>query len=334
MGRSFSKAGRSLTALLALACLCATLTFASCGGGSNGGGGESGKPATVTVGVIPIADVAPLYVGIKQGFFKQEKLTIKPKLAEGGAAITAAVVSGDDQIGFSNVTSLLIASSKNLPVQILAQGVVGGPKPTAKDAWDGLLVKSDSPIKKPKDLEGKTVAVNNLNNVGPLTINRTLEKAGVDYKKVKYTEVPFPEMNAAIDAGRIDAGWMVEPFVSQGLAAGERPILYPFEAAIPNLTVATYFSSKQYIQKNGDVVDRFVRAINKSLEYAQSHPDGVRKVVPTYTKIPPKVAQKMHLPQWKSDLGMPTIEETSKLAQKYGFMKKQPDLGELVRQGG
>jgi hypothetical protein len=30
---------------------------------------------------------------------------------------------------------------------------------------------------------------------------------------------------------------------------------------------------------------------------------------------------------------MPTIEETSKLAQKYGFMKKQPDLNDLVRQG-
>jgi NitT/TauT family transport system substrate-binding protein len=332
MGRSCSKAGRSLTALLAAALLLASLTFASCGGGSNGGGGESGKSATITVGVIPIADVAPLYVGIKQGFFKQEKLTIKPKLAEGGAAIVPAVLSGDDQIGFSNVTSLLIASSKTLPVQIIAQGVVGGPKPTAKDAWDGMLVKKDSPIKSAKDLEGKTVGVNNLNNVGPLTINRTLEKAGVDYKKVKYTEVPFPEMNAAVGGGRLDAGWMVEPFVSQGLAAGERPILYPFEA-IPNLTVATYFSSKQYIQKNGDVIDRFVRAINKSLEYSQKHPEAVRKVVPTYTKIPPKVAQKMHLPQWKSDLGMPTIEETSKLAQKYGFMKKQPDLNDLVRQG-
>ena len=36
---------------------------------------------TLKVGVIPIADVAPLYVGIDQGFFKDEKLTIKPQLA-------------------------------------------------------------------------------------------------------------------------------------------------------------------------------------------------------------------------------------------------------------
>ena len=64
-----------------LAALCAALASASllaaCGSGSSSGG-ENGKPATLNVGVIPIADVAPLYVGMKQGFFKNEKLTIKP----------------------------------------------------------------------------------------------------------------------------------------------------------------------------------------------------------------------------------------------------------------
>ena len=37
--------------------------------------------------MIPIADVAPLYVGIEQGFFKEEKLEIEPKIAAGGAAV-------------------------------------------------------------------------------------------------------------------------------------------------------------------------------------------------------------------------------------------------------
>src|ERR1700742_4454193 len=82
-----------------------------CGGDDEEPAGSSNAPAqaeavTLKVGVIPIADVAPLYLGIKKGFFKEEKLTIEPQLAEGGAAIIPSVMSGDYQIGFSNAVSL------------------------------------------------------------------------------------------------------------------------------------------------------------------------------------------------------------------------------------
>jgi NitT/TauT family transport system substrate-binding protein len=322
---------RGLTALAVA--VAALLGVAACGGGDSGGGGSaSNKPTTLKVGVIPIADVAPLYVGIKQGFFKQEKLDVQPQLAEGGATITAQVVSGDLQIGFSNTTSLIIAASKKLPVQIVAQGVQGAA--SEDKAWDAVLSKKGSPITDPKALEGKTVSVNNLNNVGPLTINNAMEKAGADFKKVKYVEVPFPDANGALDTGRVDAAWVVEPFVSQGTAQGAKQVLHPFESMGPNFTVATYFTTKQYSGKNKDVLDRFVRAINKSLTYSQSHPDVVRQVVPTYTKIPKAVAAKMRLPQWGTDLNQPTIQQTVDLSQKYGFIKEKPDLNELIRPAG
>src|SRR4051794_189746 len=332
-GTAARPGARRTVAALAVA-VAALMGIAACGGGDSGGGGggDANKPTTLKVGVIPIADVAPLYVGIKQGFFKEENLTIQPQLAEGGATITAQVVSGDLQVGFSNTTSLIIAASKKLPVQIVAQGVQGAA--SEDQAWDAVLSKKGSPITDPKALVGKTVSVNNLNNVGPLTINNAMEKAGADFKKVKYVEVPFPDANGALDTGRIDAAWVVEPFVSQGTAQGSKEVLHPYEQMAPNFTVATYFTTKQYSAKNKDVVDRFVRAINRSLTYSQSHPDVVRRVVPTYTKIPKPVAAKMRLPQWGADLNQPTIQQTADLAQKYGFIEDKPDLNELIRPGG
>lgn len=312
--------------------LAAALTAAGCGGSSGGGGGAKGKPATLQVGVIPIADVAPLYLGIEKGFFKQEKLTIKPKQAPGGAAIVAATVSGEDQIGFSNTTSLLIANSKNVPVKLIAQGVIGAAKADPKQAWDAVLVKKGSSIKTPKDLEGKTVAVNTLQNVGPLTINTALKAQGVDYKKVKYAEIPFPDALGALGTGRVDAAWEVEPFVSLGKSQGDTALLYPYEQTAPNLTVASYFTTKQYLAQNGDAIARFVTAINKSLTYAQGHPAEVRKIVLTYTKIPPAAAQHMNLPQWSPDIGRPTIEKQAQLAKDYGFLKTAPNLDDLIRQ--
>jgi NitT/TauT family transport system substrate-binding protein len=314
--------------LVMLAIAVGLALLAGCGGGGGGKKVETGAPATINVGTIPIADVAPLYLGIKKGFFKEQKLTVEPKPAQGGAAIVPAVLSGSDQIGFSNTTSLIIAASKGLPVQMVAQGVLGAAD-RAK-AWDALLVPKGSPIKSAKQLEGKTVAVNNLNNVGPLTINTALAGMGVDYKKVKYIEVDFPDMPAALESHRIPAAWMVEPFVSQVKAAGGTALANPYEQTEPNLTIATYFVSKQYAAKNPDVVQRFVTAINKSNDYAQQHPDEVRQIVTTYTKIPPAAAQHMALPQWKADLNQPTIEKTAQLAQKYGFVKSPPSIDELI----
>jgi NitT/TauT family transport system substrate-binding protein len=318
-----------LRAIAVLAVLACSL-FTAAGCGDDGGGGEKGKPATLKVGVIPIADVAPLYLGIDKGFFKEQKLTIKPQLAEGGAAITPAVVSGDFQIGFSNTISLLIAASKNLPVEIISQGVLAGK--TEKDAWADLLVLKDGPIKSGKDLEGKTIAVNTLKNICEVTIKASLEKEGVAVDKLKFTEVPFPDMVGALEAHRVDGACEVEPFVSQGKATSAVGIDPFYVRTAPDLTVATYFTSKSYAEKNSDVVDRFVKAINKSLTYAQSHPAEVRRILTTYTEIPKDAAQKIKLPVWRTDLNKPTIEKLSKLSQKYGLIDKQPDLNELIKQ--
>jgi NitT/TauT family transport system substrate-binding protein len=319
---------RAAVLLVALAC---GLGMAACGDDDDGGGGNGGGggPETLNVGVIPIADVAPLYLGIDKGFFEDEQLTIKPQLAEGGAAITPAVVSGDFQIGFSNTISLLIAASQDLPIEIIAQGVLGGT--SEEEAWADLLVLKDGPIKEPKDLEGKTIAVNTLKNICEVTIKATLEQDGVAVDTLEFTEVPFPDMNAALEAGRVDAACVVEPFVSQGKAGKARGIAPFYVRTAPDLTVATYFTSTQYAEQNPDVIERFVRAMNKSLEYAQSNPDEVRDILLDYTEIPPEAAEAIKLPVWRTDLNEPTIEKLAELSEKYGLIEEQPDIDELIR---
>jgi NitT/TauT family transport system substrate-binding protein len=319
--------------VVACLALLGALALGACGDDDDddgGGGGAAAETTTLKVGVIPIADVAPLYLGIDQGFFEQEQLKIEPQLAEGGAAITPAVVSGDFQIGFSNTISLLIAASKDVPVQIISQGVLGGKDES--EAWADLLVLKDGPIQSGKDLEGKTIAVNTLSNICEVTIKASLEKEGVAVDQLKFTEVPFPDMNAALEQKRVDGACVVEPFVSQGTAGAAKGIDPFYVRTAPDLTVATYFTTRQYAEENADVVDRFVRAMNKSLEYAQANPDEVRKVLLDYTEIPPEAAEAITLPQWRTDLSVPTIELLSELSEKYGLIEEQPDLNELIRE--
>ena len=83
----------------------------------------------------------------------------------------------------------------------------------------------DGPIKSGKDLEGKTIAVNTLKNICEVTIKASLEKEGVDVDKLKFTEVPFPDMLAALENGRgrrLRGGAVREPGQG-GARARDRP---------------------------------------------------------------------------------------------------------------
>src|SRR5689334_7201589 len=212
---------RKLLATLTVAALMGTT---ACGGNSSKAPPASspGQVDKVNVGVIAIVDVAPIYLGKQKGFFTKHKIYLNLTTAQGGAVIVPGVISGQYQFGFSNVTSLVLAKSRNLPIKMVANGVASTGE-VGKD-FGGTVVKKDSPIKTAADLAGKTVAVNTLKNIGDITVRATVRKAGGDPKAVKFVELAFPDMPAALQAGRVDAIFVVEPFVTAALGTGARMV--------------------------------------------------------------------------------------------------------------
>ena len=310
--------------------LLAALVLAAAGCGGDDGPADSG-PVTLKVGVLPISDVAPVYLGAEKGFFDDEQIELEHQVMQGGAEVTAAVVSGDIDLGFSATEPLIVAKSKNLPVEIVTQGNQAAA--TEAEAWDGLLVAKDSPIREPADLEGKTIAVNALKSMPELCVRAVLARQGVDVSTLKFVEVPFPDMPAALEADRVDAVAAVEPFVSQARSEGARTLGSYLTGLEPKLTVGTYFTATPYLQDNEDVVKRFARAMNRSLDYAQEHPDEARQAVIGYTEIPPAVARSMKLPLWSSDLNPDSIELIADEAERFDFVEEKPSVDELIWDG-
>ena len=237
------------------------------------------------------------------------------------------VVSGQFQFGFSNVTSLLIASTRGLPLKVVSNGVAS----TGKDKADyGGVVTKDPSIKTAADLAGKRVAVNTLKNIGDSTIRASVRKAGGDPSSIKFVELAFPDMPAALQAGRVDAIWVVEPFLSTSLGQGGHLIASNYVDAAPDLTVAVYFTSRQLIEKDPDLVKRFTEAMTESLAYADAHPDEARQVLTSYTKIDPGVIQKLTLPKWPPQINRASVETLAALALKDGLVTKPTDLAALL----
>ncbi|MFF4047989.1 ABC transporter substrate-binding protein [Streptomyces chartreusis] len=320
---------RRLSAGLAAGAL--LLVGTACGssdGDSPDAGASSGGITTVKLGLIPIVDVAPLYLGQKKGFFEKQGLKLEFTTAQGGAAIVPGVASGQFQFGFSNVTSLMVAQSNGVPVKAVANGIAStGVR--GKD-FNGLMVKKDSPVKSAKDLEGKKVAINTLKNINETAVRQAVREAGGDPDEVELVEMAFDQMPAALDQGQIDAACVVEPATATIRSQGGREIASPLIDVAPELTVAMYFTSTQYAQQHPDVVKKFQDATAESLAYAEAHPDEARQIVTTYTKIPASVLEQVVLPKWPAEANRPSIEALMKLGEEDGLFKKTPDLDALL----
>jgi NitT/TauT family transport system substrate-binding protein len=303
---------------------------AACGGSddSSNNNSSSGSPDKVKVGVIPIVDVAPVYLGKAKGFFTKQNIDLTMEQAQGGAAIVPAVVSGQYQFGFSNVVSLLLGASKNVPIKV----VVNGNNATAdpKKDFSGLIVK-DPAITRPKDLEGKTVAANTLKNIVATSVNELVRKDGGDPSKVKYVEVAFPDQAAALDAGRVQAIFLVEPFVSSVRSKGWTQI-GSFAAVNPNLMIADYFTSAQLLGEKPDLAKRFTAALKESLAYADAHPDEVRQIVTTYTTIKADAAAAMTLPKYNPEIDKASVDLMNNLMVKDGVLTAPVDTSKLIQQ--
>lgn len=325
MSRSLARtARRGLAAALVLTL---PLALSACGGGESAGEGAGGV-TEITVGVIPIVDVAPIYLGVEKGFFKAEGLDVDLELAEGGAAIIPAVATGRYQFGFSNTTSLLLAQTQDLPVKVVTAGVNATDDPSADMA--GVLVKAGSDITSPRDLEGKKVAVNTLKNINTTTTNELVRQDGGDPTEIEYVELAFPEIGPAIEKGDVDAGQVVEPFLTIGTQGGMTDLGSNFVAADPGLAVAEYFTSTDYADSDADTVAAFTRAMNESLDYAQQHPDEVKKILPTYTDIDGSVLAELNTPQWTSKIDAASIQRLADLSKADGLFAKDPDADALL----
>ncbi|MGW4798377.1 ABC transporter substrate-binding protein [Nonomuraea sp. NPDC004297] len=309
----------------ALVILTAALLVTACGGTQNAASTQGSGLSKVNAGVIAIVDTAPIHLGKAKGFFTEQKIDLTITPVQGGAAAISGAVSGQFQFAFANVTSLLTAKQQGLDVKVVANGVSSTGQ-QGKD-FSAVLVKPDSPIKAPKDLAGKKISVNQLKNIGDTTVRASVRNAGGDPTGIEFVELPFPDAPAALQSGRVDAIWVVEPFVSQAISQGARPVAWNFADAADDLTVAMYFTTGR---TDPDLTGRFTAALRKSLEYADAHPDEVREALKTYTKIAPEVIAKIYLPKWPAEVNKASVQTIADLAAADGVLKEKIDVSTLM----
>jgi NitT/TauT family transport system substrate-binding protein len=300
--------------------LATALVTAACGS-SAGPAQPSGsglEKTHLTVAALPIVDDAPLFLAIKKGYFRQQGLTVTPKIITQSTLALPDLLHGSvDIVGGGNYVSYMEGqASGTFSLKILVAGT------ECKPASFGVLALPSSGITSAAKLAGKTIAVNLTNNIQTLTANAALKADGVNPASVKYVVVPFPDMAAALKAGRVSAISVVEPFLSGAeQALGAKLVLSQCSGSLASFPLSGYFSTAAWAQQNPRTAAAFQRAMDKAQAYADANPAAVRQVLPTYTKVTAAAAAHLVLNSFPAALSAAQLQRVADLMHTGGVLK-------------
>lgn len=275
----------------------------------------------VRVSTIPIIDTAPLAAATAQGYFKAEGLDVDTTPTVGGAVGLPALAAGQIQIGYSNIVSIVLGAYQGLDFQIIAAGSASSDAPPNTA---GLFTKKGASLKTGKDLEGKRVAVNTRNSINWLVVREWVRLTGGDPNRLTFLEVPFPNMTDALNGNQIDAGFTVEPFLSAGVASGATEIIgWPYDRIMKRVPISQYAANKSYIQANPDIIEKWVRAYNRGIDWISQNKgsDDWIKLIASHTRMTPDQIRNIAIPVWDKTVSAPDVGKIVDLMRSHGLLE-------------
>ena len=274
--------------------------------------------APVGVGALP-------FFAREKGYFDEAGLKVDLTPVTSGAAALAAVAGGAVEIGLTNAGSVAAAVLRNLPFTIIADGALYDQK--KPDTF--LCVAPNSPIAKAADLNGKTVAVNGLKQAVQAGAQTWIDANGGDSKTVRFVEMPFSTMAAAIESGRIDAGNIAEPAFT---IAGHKvkSIATPEGAIAPIFSVISFACDRSWVERNKARAQRFKSAVERAAQWANDNTREAKTLLAGYMHLAPEVADAMTLSLYPTSLEVSHLQPLIDAMAKYAFIPQRVDANTLI----
>lgn len=226
---------------------------------------------------------APLYVAIEKGYFKDNDINLELVLTSGADKVSAAVLSGDAQIGFAGAESAIYVYNGNEKdyLQIFS-GL------TKRDGQFILGRKDDNDFTL-KDLKNKEVLVGRKGGMPSLNFINALKNEGIDIKDVKLNyDIDFASLSGAFIGNNGDYVNLFEPNASIMKKNNNGYILASIGKYSGEMPYTTFYARKSYIKNNENIIEKFVKSISKGLVYTNTH--SSKEIANTISKQFPDIS--------------------------------------------
>ena len=209
---------------------------------------------------------APAYAAISKGYFEEEGIEIDLTLASGADNVTAAVLSGDVDIGFCGSEATIYvynSGEKDYLINFARLTKRDGSFLVSREPYDDFTLE---------DLKGKTVIGGRKGGMPEMTFEWGLRENGINPKEdlTIDTSVDFAAMEGAFIGGDADFVTLFEPNATSVEKQGLGYVVGYVGQWGGEVPYTSYNARKSFIDENPELIEGFKNAINKGLEYVKN----------------------------------------------------------------
>ena len=294
------------------------------------------------------ASAQPLTLRLGYGTAAEEPLWLvvaKPDLAKNHGkayALDAIRFTGSDKrsqafeagaidLASSSANGVLFAAAEGVKAKIIASLS----RESTRGFSTAYYVKESSPIKSVADVKGRIVGINGFSTSGHLWLKAALDKHGLSDADVTIAPVPFPAMQEALDAGKVDVAELPQPFAA--LAERQMRLRKIFDAkyGVPfDEELIVLIGKDEFLQSNAQAVRAFLADLTAATQFYLEKPREARQLLidAKMVRVNPEVYMGMNDyyrdPSLRIDVD--ALEQMQAFQIKAGFQKKRADVRALV----
>jgi len=220
---------------------------------------------------------APQYVAIEEGYFKDEGLDLTLVTGFGADKTMTAVISGEADIGFMGAEASVYAYQEGAtdPVVNFAQ--------LTQRAGNFLVAREEMPDFKWEDLKDKKILGGRKGGMPEMVFEYILRKNGLDPQKDLMIDqsIDFGSTAAAF-SGDTSSDFTVEfePSATALEKEGAGYVVASLGVDSGYVPYTSYSAKTSYMEKNPEIIQKFTDALQKGMEYVQTHtPEEIAKVI-------------------------------------------------------
>lgn len=294
--RSLKKAGAVCLGVMTM-----LFGFAGCGGE---GKGQGGNTEIVLNEVAHSIFYAPMYVAIEKGYFEEEGIDLTLVTGFGADKTMTAVLTGEADIGFMGSESTVYTYAGGTEDYVVnfaqltqrAGNFLVSREPIDDFSWSMLI--------------GKGVLGGRAGGMPEMVFEYILEKNGIDPADVNIDQsIDFGSTAAAFSGGQGEFTVEFEPHATSLEQKGEGYVVASLGEDSGFVPYTAFSAKKSFLEKNGELVQAFTDALQKGMDYVQSHsPEEIAQVIaPQFAETDPETLSaivKRYYEQdtWKEDL--------------------------------
>lgn len=262
--------------------LCLVLALglsAGCGKKKDGSdsGAASGSSVNVTLNEVAHSIFyAPMYVAIEEGYFEQEGIDLTLVTGFGADKTMTAVLTDEADIGFMGSESTIYTYAGGTQDYVVnfaqltqrAGNFLVSRQPIDNFSWDML--------------KGSNVLGGRAGGMPEMVFEYILKKNNIDPKNDLAIDqsIDFGSTAAAFSGGQGDFTVEFEPHATSLEAKGDGYVVASLGEDSGYVPYTAFSAKKSYIESHPDVIQSFTNALQKGMDYVNSHsPEEIAKVI-------------------------------------------------------